>query len=165
MKSSKLNEAAALAEKAAEATTAAQLAQNAALEAKAEFDAEAEGRRQKFMTQWLAEEFVQAPEADIALLASKAAFEEAVRADPLMQVWLAHLRSHLRISADGQTAQNFASQVGVTAPVYDMKGSFPTFFEVMQRAMEHLAQRLEGERQAEIFEALEAAANGDDDGT
>ena len=158
---SKLGDAAALAAKAAEATAAAELAQHEALEAKAAFDLGAEVRRQAFMRNWLAEEFVQAPEADVALRASKAAFEEAVQADPLMQVWLAYVRSSYRTGMDGQTAANFAQQTGVHAPVYYPNPSTPTFFDVMQRAMEHLASRLEGERQAEIMDALERAAEGD----
>jgi len=166
MTSSK-NDAAALAAKAAEATAAAELAQREAVEAKAEDDVQAEARRQKFMTKWLDEEFVQAPEADVALRASKAAFEaafeESVKADPLMQAWLAHLRSSIRIGADGQTARTFASQVGVTAPTYYPKASSPNFFEVMNLAIQHLASRLEGERTADIFDALEAAANGEGD--
>jgi len=162
MKSSKRKEeAAALAAKAAEATAAAELAQHEALEAKAEFDLEAEGRRRKFMTKWLAEEFVDAPAAEAAMRASKAAFEEAVQADPLMQVWLAYLRSSMRTSMDGQTAANFAQQTGVPAPQYFPNAGTPTFFEVMNLAMQHLASRLEGERQADIFDALDAAANGE----
>src|SRR5450830_186791 len=144
MKSSKRNEAAALAEKAAASTAAAELDRQKALEAGAEFDAEAQERRQKFMTKWLDEEFVDAPAAGAAQRATLAAFETAVQNDPLMQVWLEHLRASYRIGADGQTAANFAQQTGVPAPQYFPNAGTPTFFEVMNLAMQHLASRLEG---------------------
>ena len=162
MTSSK-KDAAALAAKAEIARKRYEDAQHEESEAKAAFDKEAEARRQTYMKKWLAEEFVQAPEADAASLAALAAFEEAVQADPLMQVWLAYLRSRYRAGMDGETAQNFASQVGVPAPVYYPNPGTEPFFGAMQRAMEHLAARLEGERQASIFDALERAANGEGD--
>jgi len=164
MKSSKLNEAAAAAaKKAAAATAAADALQLEAAAAKAAFDLEAEARRQKFMRDWLENEFVQAPEADIAVRASLAAFEEAVQKDPLMQVWLAHLRASYRIGMDGQTATDFAQKLGVPAPQYFSNAGTATFFEMMNLAIQHLASRLEGERQAEIFDALERAAEGEGD--
>jgi len=76
-------------------------------------------------------------------------------------VWLEHLRASYRIGADGQTAANFAQQTGVPAPQYFPNAGTPTFFEVMNLAMQHLASRLEGERTADIFDALDAAAEGD----
>lgn len=163
MKSELKLTAAALAEKAAQAAEAAARAQAAALAAGAEFDAEAEVRRQAFMKKWLAEEFVQAHEADVVCRATLAAFETAVQNDPLMQVWLAHLRANFRTSVDGQTAANFAQQTGVPAPRYDPHASTEPFFGAMNRAMERLASRLEAERTADIFDALEAAANGEGD--
>jgi hypothetical protein len=163
----------ALAEQAAKELAAAQaksdLLERKSAEASAKFQAEAEGRRQTFMTKWLDEEFVQAHEADVAKLASLAAFEtaveEAVQKDPVLRAWFAYVRASYRIGADGGTATSFASQVpGVTAPVYYPTGVGP-FFEAMQRSLERLATRLEGQRTAEIFERLDAAANGDDDAT
>lgn len=170
MKPSKLNAAAALAaKKAADAKAALEVATAEALQAQTAADTKAAERRQAFMKKWLDEEFVQAHEADVALLASKAAFEaaleEAAQADPVLRAWLAHLRSSMRTTLDGQTATNFAQQVGVPAPVYFPNHGTSKFFEVMDTAMVRLASRLEGERQAEIFEVLERAANGDDDGT
>ena len=154
----------ALAEKAAKELAAAQaksdLLGRKSAEADAKFQAEAEGRRQTFMKKWLAEEYIQAPEAAVVRQATTAALEKAVEADPLMQVYLAYMRSGYRNSYDGQTAQNFANQVGVAAP-YISTFATSTFFEVMQRVMERLASRLEGERTADIYDALEAAANGE----
>jgi len=161
MKSDLKLTAAALAEKAAQAAEAAALAQAAALEAGAEFDAEAEARRQTFMKAWLAE-FDDAA-ANAAQIAARAAFEEAAQADPLMKAWLTVLRLHYRRDADGQTAQNFASQVGVPAPRYDAAHDLPRVAEALQLAVRHLASRLEAERVAEVREALEAAANGEGD--
>lgn len=160
----------ALAEKAAKEAAAAkakaEILERESAEASAKFQAQAEIRRQKFMKKWLAEEFVQAPEADIAWRAStaalEAAVEEAAQTDPVLRAWLAYARSGMRSWHDGGTAQSFASQVGVPAPVYDRLAT-STFFEVMQRVMERLAARLEGERTADIFDALEAAANGEGD--
>lgn len=149
----------ALAEKAAKTAAADAKAQAAALEAGAASDKEAAARSKAFMENWLAE--FDAPAAEAASHAALAAFEEAVQKDPLMQVWLAYLRSRYRAGMDGGTAQNFASQVGVPAPVYYPNPGTEPFFGAMQRAMEHLAQRLEGERQAEIFEDLARAAEGE----
>jgi len=162
----------ALADKAAkEAATAkakAELLERESAEASAKFQAQAEIRRQKFMNRWLDDEFVQAPEADVARQAStaalEAAVEEAAQTDPVLRAWLAYARSSIRSWQDGGTAQNFASQVGVPAPRYDTFAT-STFFEVIQRVVERLASRREEERTADIFDALERAANGDDDGT
>ena len=159
----------ALAEKAAKELAAAQaksdLLGRKSAEADAKFQAEAEGRRQKYMRAWLENEFLQAPEADAAVLASRAAFYEAVQKDPLMQVWLAYVQTSFRTFHNAEISANFASRLGVPAPVcYPLHGT-PTFFEVMQGSLERLASRLESSRQADIMDALERAANGDDDGT
>lgn len=155
----------ALAEQAAKELAAAkaksELLERKSAEASAKFQAEAEIRRQTFMRDWLEHEFVQAPEAEVARLATEAAFETAVQNDPLMQVWLAHLRATWRIGADDVTAKNFASQLGVTAPVSYPRAGASHFFEIMDFAIQRLASRLEGERTADIFDALEAAANGE----
>lgn len=165
MKSELKLTAAALAEKAAKAAEAAAKAQAAALEAGAEFAAEAEVRRQKFMRDWLENEFVQAPEAAAAVRAARAAFEEAVQKDPLMQVWLAYVRTSFRTTHDADISANFASRLGVPAPVcYPIHGT-SSFFDVMQGSLERLASRLESERQADIYDAMEeAAANGEAEG-
>ena len=167
MKSSK-KDAAALAAKAEIARKLYEDAQHEESEAREQFNLDAEARRQTFMKKWLDEEFVKAPEVAVARQAStaalEAAVEEAAQTDPVLRAWLEYARSGMRSWHDGGTAQTFASQVGVPAPVYDAYAT-STFFEVMQRVMEHLASRLEGERTADIFDALEAAANGDDDGT
>lgn len=155
----------ALAEKAAieldAAKAKAELLGRKSAEASAKFQAQAEIRRQKYMTKWLDEEFVQAHEADVALLASKAAFEEAVQKDPLMQVWLAHVRTSMRTLDDGQIAENFALKVGAPKPVYFPNHGTAPFFEVANLAIQQLARKLEGERVAEVYEALDAAAEGE----
>lgn len=130
-------------------------------DASAKFQAEAQERRLAFMRDWLETEFVEAHEAEVARLATLAAFEEAVQADPLMALWLAHLRATWRTGADAQTSQNFASQLGVTAPKSYPRAGASHFFEIMDFAIQRLASRLEGERTADIFDALEAAANGE----
>lgn len=130
-------------------------------DASAKFQAQAQERRLAFMRDWLDTELVEPHQAAVARQATTAAFEKAVEADPLMQVYLAYMRSGYRSSYDGQTAQNFASQVGVPAPRYDTP-STSTFFEVMQRVMERLASRLESERTADTMDALDRAAEGDE---
>jgi|SRR5665647_1573431 len=164
MKASKLNEAAALAaKKAADATAAAELAQHEALEAKAAFDAEAEERRLAFMKAWLAEFDDDA--LDTEQRAAMAAFEEAAQADPLAKAWLDVLRMYVRRYQDGLMAQNFSTIIGAPVPPPPAGGSPPQVAEALQLAVYHLAERLEGERVAEVWAALEAAAGGDDDGT
>ena len=160
MKPSKLNQAAALAaKKAAESAAADKLVQREYLEEKAKFDAAAEVRRQKYMKDWLAQFDDAAAEA--AQVAAMAAFETAAQADPLMAAWLEVQRLYFRRHADGSTAQTFASLVGVSAPTHAPGSNPPNLSGVMQRAMSQLAQRLEGERTAQIFEAREAAAEGE----
>ena len=166
MTSSKKDAAALAAKKAAAKTAEADLLQREALEKGAEAEAEAQERRLAYMRKWLDEEFVEVGAADIKLHSAQAVFEaaveEATQADPVLRAWLAYVRSGLRNFYDGQTAQNFASQVGRTAPAWDRAPLSP-FFEAKQRSLERLAARLEGERQASIFDALERAANGEGD--
>jgi len=161
MKSSKLNDAAALAAKAAEATAAAEQAQHEALEAKAAFDLGAGVRRQAFDRAWLAEHDDAAAEA--AQAAAMSAFETAVEADPVALAWLEVLRMYIRRYEDGLVAQNFSTSIGGPVRPSPAGGSAPQVSDALQRALVHLAQRLEGERTAEIFEAREAAANGEGD--
>ena len=157
-----------LAENAAKELAAAQaksdLLGRKSAEASAKFQAEAEGRRQKYMTKWLDEEFVEAGAADINLHSAQAVFEaaveEATQTDPVLKAWVAYIRSGMRNFYDGVTAQNFASKVGRPAPAWD-RAPLPQFFEAKQRSLEHLATRLESERQADIMDDLERAAEGD----
>jgi len=165
MTHSDLKAAAALAAKKAAAKTAeAELLQREALEVGAKAEAEAQERRLAYMTKWLDEEFVDAHEADVKLHSAQAVFEaaveEATQADPVLRAWLAYVRSGMRNFYDGQTAQNFASHVGRTAPAWDRAPLSP-FFEAKQRSLERLASRLEVERQADIMDALDRAAEGD----
>lgn len=153
----------ALAEKAAKEAAAAKAKaerlERESAEASAKFQGQAEIRRQKFMRDWLENEFAQESEAGV--LAARAAFEEAVQKDPLMQVWLAYVRTSYRTTHDADISANFASRLGVPPPVcYQIHGT-PPFFEVMQGSLERLASRLESERHADILDALEAAANGE----
>jgi len=164
MKSSKRKEeAAALAATAAQTAEAAALAQATALEAGAEFDAEAGERRKKFMTQWLAEfdDGAMNAEQRAAMATLEEAAQAATTTDPMMKAALEVHRLYFRRSAAGQMATNFASQVGVPAPRSDPGHDPVRTAEALQLAVQHLAERLEGERTAAIFAALEAAADGD----
>lgn len=167
MTSSKLNEAAALAaKKAAEATAKADALTAEALQAKTAADTKAAERRKAFMTKWLAEFDDRA--IDTEQRAAMAALEEAAMAatktDPMMKASLEAHRLYFRRNADSQTSTNFASQVGVPAPASYPGANPPRVHEAMQLAVVRLAQRLEDARTADTFDALERAANGDDDG-
>jgi len=155
--------AAALAEKAAQDAETAALSRAAALEAGAEFDAKAGERRKKFMTQWLAEFDDGALDAEqrAAMATIEEAAQAATKTDPMMKAALAVHRLSIRRFAAGQMAANFASQVGVPAPRSDPDRDPVRTAEAGQLAVRHLAERLEGERTAAIFAALEAAADGD----
>lgn len=153
----------ALAEKAAKEAAAAKAkaerTQREYLESKAAFDIEAEGRRQKFMQDWFAEYDAGAEEA--AQFAALAAFEKALAADPVALAWLEVQRMYMRRHADYQTAVNFAASTGVAAPKNGPGASPPEFSWSLQQALQNLAKRLEGERTADIFDALERAADGE----
>ena len=155
--------AAALAEKAAQDAETAALSRAAALEAGAEFDAKAGERRKKFMTQWLAEFDDGALDAEqrAAMATIEEAAQAATKTDPMMKAALEVHRLSIRRFAAGQMAANFASQVGVPAPRSDPDRDPVRTAEAGQLAVRHLAERLEGERTAAIFAALEAAADGD----
>lgn len=163
MKSKLKLTAAALAEKAAQTAEAAALARAAALEAGAAVDAEAGERRKKFMTQWLAEFDDGAMDAEqrAAMATLEEAAQAATKTDPMMKAALEVHRLSIRRFAAGQMAANFASQVGVPAPRSDPDRDPVRTAEAGQLAVRHLAERLEGERTAAIFAALEAAADGD----
>lgn len=163
MKSSKLKDAAAKAAKAAEASAAYEQAQRESAEAAADFQADAEARRQTYMKKWLAEFDDSAMNAEqrAAMATLEEAAQAATKTDPMMKAALEVHRLSLRRFAAGQMAANFASQVGVPAPRSDPDRDPVRTAEAGQLAVRHLAERLEGERTAAIFAALEAAADGD----
>jgi len=147
-----------LATQAADLTRRAQEAQAKAAKATDARTAVESVRRQAFDGRWLAGYDDQAIEAEQR--AALAKFEEAVAVDPVMTAWLMVQRLYLRRHADGQMATNFASSVGVPAPKYYPGADSPDLSGAMQRAVEALAGRLEGERTAGIFADREAAAEG-----
>ena len=148
----------ALAQEAENLSRRAQAAQAKAAEAAAAQTAAQSVRRQDFDRAWLADYSDQGIEAQQA--AAMATFEAAALADPVAVAWIEVERLRLRRYNEAQVAANFASGLGVKAPTFEVSRSPALMSERLQRAMEGLAGRLEGERTAAVYAAREAAAEG-----
>ena len=146
----------ALAQEAESLSRRAEAARDKAQAATAAQTAAQSVRRQDFDRAWLAGYSDAAIEAEQG--AALATFEAAALADPVAVAWIEVERLRLRRYNAAQVAANFASGLGVPSPGSPVGGAPAQLSAALQRAMEVLARRLEGERTEAVYAAREAAA-------